>query len=299
MASDDFIRYAAEELLLIREHAGPLYEYVPTVLLSHELWNSKPCDWDELLTQKVVGCWLAARERQMNHFYDGYTEENNDWVVILETQEGLNITIELRQVDPTGNTITVCRPATPLHVVNTSSNGSISVQLDGYAYSFMHHVRCYISVEAWIDRLEKSGITRYQLVHDRGQFPLYPYDYGLYAKKYLGRRYWVHCALRQFQSFLTDDIPSLGSESVMLRTWELGRELAKWENIPDETEFIMAGRFLPMKLPHNSPLSKFNTITGRGRGRGVQFPTYWHEDHNKPRSENGSSMPREPKVMLP
>lgn len=173
MAVHDFIRYSTEELLLVREHAAPLSEYVPTVLLSHELWISEPRNWDELLSQKVVGCWLAAREREVNYVLDGYTEERNDWVVILETQERQNITIELRQADPCGNTIIICRPGPPLHVVGTVGDGS--VHLDGYAYSFRHVIERCVGVEAWIDRLEKSGITRYQLLHDRGQFPLFSF----------------------------------------------------------------------------------------------------------------------------
>ncbi|KAI1772062.1 hypothetical protein F4818DRAFT_427474 [Hypoxylon cercidicola] len=171
MALRDFIRYSAEELLLIREHAAPSSEYVPTVLLSHELWRSDPCNWDDLLSQKVVGCWLAARERQVNYFLDGYTEDRNDWVVILETLERQTVTIELRQVDPSGNTIIVCRPGPLLQVANATNDGS--VHIEGYAYSFRHPVKRSMGVEAWIDRLEKSGITRYKLLNDRGRFAIF------------------------------------------------------------------------------------------------------------------------------
>lgn len=100
----------------------------------------------------------------------------------------------------------------------------------------------------------------------------------------------MHCVLRQFENFISSDIPSLGSESVMLRIWELGHELGGSEQIHSETEFIMAGRFLPVKLPYNSPLFKFSTITGRGRG--IKFPTYWHQGRNKPGLENGSRTSR-------
>ncbi|XXH06099.1 hypothetical protein Hte_012544 [Hypoxylon texense] len=267
MAVLDFIRYSAEDLLLIRERAAPLGEYVPTVLLSHELWRSEPRDWDELLSRKVVGCWLAAREREVNYALDGHTEERNDWILILETQERQNVTIELRQADPCGSTVTVCRPGPPLHVVGTVEDGS--VHLDGYAYSFRHDVGRHVSVEAWIDRLEKSGATRYQLLYDRG------------------RRYWIHFVLRQLEVFISGDIPSLGSESVMLRIWEFGRELARPKDVHSETGSIIAGRSLPVKLPHNSPLYKFNTVTGGGRE--IQFPTHWHEGRNKP----GRKMDRE------
>ncbi|KAI1415083.1 hypothetical protein F5Y13DRAFT_197079 [Hypoxylon sp. FL1857] len=244
-APSHFIRYSPEELLRIRKSAAPDTEFIPSVLLSHELLKSEPTNWRSLLAKPVIGCWLAAREREPNFFLDGYTEERNEWVVVLEVPDAQNVTIELKQLDDNGYTITVCRPGAPLRL----ADGTFDVLelLEGYACSFRSNVRVQIKVEDWISRLEKSGVTRYQLQSSRGH------------------RYWIDAVLRQFQGFIENELPNLDNETEMLHVWKSGREL----NV--EVEDIMAGLFLPMRCPKRSPIPPKPQMFWRE----TQTPLHW------------------------
>ncbi|KAI1384303.1 uncharacterized protein F4822DRAFT_419275 [Hypoxylon trugodes] len=150
-----FIRYSRSALLWIRDGTAPDCEFVPKLLLSHELAKPEPANWLILLSKPVSGCWLAARERQTGFLSTNYIDQRNTWVVILEIPGGENVTIELKEVDPEGNTLTVCRPGAPLSIAGD--------KLEDYAFSSRNEVRCHVKVEDWINRLEKSGVTRYRL----------------------------------------------------------------------------------------------------------------------------------------
>lgn len=161
MASSSFIRYTPEELLDICHRHASNSGFVPTIFLSHEV------DWHGLLAKPVTGCWLAAREREITYDLEGYLEKRNDWIVILELPHGNNITIELKQADACGNTITICRKGAPMRMAERDHDEF--ELLEGYACSFRNEVNTYTKAEDWLDQLEKSGVTRYQLQQGRGE----------------------------------------------------------------------------------------------------------------------------------
>lgn len=161
MASSSFIRYTPEELLDICHRHASNSGFVPTIFLSHEV------DWRGLLAKPITGCWLAAREREITYDLEGYLEKRNDWIVILELPHGNNITIELKQADACGNTITICRKGAPMRMAERDHDEF--ELLEGYACSFRNEVNTYTKAEDWLDQLEKSGVTRYQLQQGRGE----------------------------------------------------------------------------------------------------------------------------------
>ncbi|KAL7620830.1 hypothetical protein AAE478_009828 [Parahypoxylon ruwenzoriense] len=246
MVPSGLVRYSASELLRIREGINS----VPTVFLTHQLWERyRPSHWQVLFTQPVTGCWIAAREREVNYGLDGYLEERNNWVIVLELLAGQSVTIELKQVDAIGNTITVCRPQSPLQVVIKTSLDSIEVKfLHSFAYSFRIGVIVEVKVKDWLDRLQQSGVTRYVLDKNRGH------------------RYWISSVLHQFQDFLDEDVPNL-EDTEMSRVWELGGEVivpgVESGSVGDG--HFQAGRFLPAKWPKKSGISRSSTPASGGR----------------------------------
>lgn len=130
-------RYPPHELKLIGSNDSADAEFVPTVFLCQGPQQEERIKWRSLLRKKVIGCWLAAREREIGHPATGYVAERNEWVVILELPDEKNITIELRQADDAGNTITICRPGLPLRIVDAPSGLHL---IEGYACSFVSGV---------------------------------------------------------------------------------------------------------------------------------------------------------------
>ncbi|KAI1798733.1 hypothetical protein F4811DRAFT_569268 [Daldinia bambusicola] len=225
MASSNHIRYAPEELLTIGHHYESSCGFVPTLFFAHRV------NWHEILAKPVMGCWLAARERETTYNLQGYIEKRNDWVVILELPEGDNVTIELKQADSHGNTITVCQRGEPIRIVEKDLDGFDL--LEGYACSFRNEANTNTKAKDWLDQMEKSGVTRYKLEQGRG------------------RRYWIDAVLRQFCGFYKGELPSL-DETEMVHVWESGHEI----EVPRSVHSIVAGSFLPTKWPRCSHLNQ-------------------------------------------
>ncbi|KAI0106026.1 hypothetical protein F4814DRAFT_452405 [Daldinia grandis] len=231
MASSSFIRYTPEELLGICLRHASDSGFVPTIFLSHE------ADWHGLISKPVTGCWLAAREREIRYGLEGYLEDCNDWIVILELPQAENITIELKQVDARGNTITICRKGATMCMAERD-HAEFGL-LKGYACSFRNEVNTHTKAKDWLDRLEKSGVTRYQLQQGRGC------------------RYWVDAVLRQFYRFHKGELPNL-DQTDMVHVWESGHEVEALRGaLP-----IEAGQFLPTKWPKSSHLYQPHSLLG-------------------------------------
>ncbi|KAI1077306.1 hypothetical protein F5B20DRAFT_583298 [Whalleya microplaca] len=226
MAASGTIQYSVEELKGISMETC----FVPTMFFSHEMYKPKdPPMWHDLLEKKVISCWIAARERTMDVSFEYYIEDRNDWVIVLETSNERTVTIELQVADETGNTITICRPGPPIRIVNYQPTSGFE-PVEGYAASFKTDVTVHVKVQDWLDQLEKSGVTRYRLLNDRG------------------RRHWVWSAIRQFQSFLACSVLPAVARSHMMNIWE------HWEKVetqgPGEQEDVFyVGMFLPVKWP--------------------------------------------------
>ncbi|KAI8961291.1 hypothetical protein F5Y11DRAFT_326942 [Daldinia sp. FL1419] len=259
MASPGFIRYTADELLTIYNHHASKTGIVPTIFFSHDV------DWCEILAKPVTGCWLAAREREATYSMDGYNEKQNSWVVILELPEGENITIELRQTDTWGNTITLCQKGEPLRIM--AEFGGFDL-LEGYACSFRNEVNEPTEASTWLDQLERSGVTRYSLDHGRG------------------RRYWIDAMLRQLRGFYKGQPPSL-DQAEMTHVWKLGQEV----EVPKSHQRIVAGRFLPTKwwtsyhLQHTRPIQpKLPSGPWRFQGDRLDVHSWFKTDEQQSRS---------------
>ncbi|KAI0007219.1 hypothetical protein F4779DRAFT_643390 [Xylariaceae sp. FL0662B] len=239
MPAPSIIRYSADELARIHDNTY----YVPTLLLTHELYKPKdPPKWDDLLGKKVTGCWLAARERTLDDAFEKYLDKVNDWVIVLETPDRRTVTIELKMSDANGNTITICRPAPPIHIVEVEPPAEFDC-LNGYAASLKLNVKAQAKVQDWLDYLVKTGVTRYKLnmvpvidVNDPDPDTRYHTERG--------RRHWVISVLRQLQGHLLDTVPTV-KEANITRCWELWREV----DIPPAYRKVKAGRFLPIKWP--------------------------------------------------
>ncbi|KAI0383599.1 hypothetical protein F5Y04DRAFT_287296 [Hypomontagnella monticulosa] len=265
-------RYPPNELKLIGDNDSAGSEFVPTVFLCQGP-EQEPVNWRSLLRKKVTGCWLAAREREIAHPSTGYVLEHNQWVIILELPDEKNVTIELRQADGSGNTITVCRPGAPLRIVDTASGLHL---VEGYACTFATDVMVQTKLRDWIDRLERSGVTRYRLRSDRGH------------------RYWIDAVLRQFSSFIDGRIPDLEHESEMVHVWASGYELDTLETNKNSTKRILPGDFLPTKWPRTSHLFQSkDSRSGERRDKNSQTPYSWREDitfvNPKKRNERGNT----------
>ncbi|KAI5865708.1 hypothetical protein GGS23DRAFT_553869 [Durotheca rogersii] len=189
MSPSSFIHYSPQELLRLRAGVGTVH----TVFLARELWEPhKRVNWRGLCAEPIVACWLAAREREVNYSLNGYTEERNCWVIVLELAARRSATVELRQADTAGNTITVCRPGPVPNVTSrVSRKGSPIDLLEGYACSFRLGLVVRRTVGDWLDTLQRSGLTGYALECGRGRYHL-----TLPLRLAALLTYWVSCPLR-------------------------------------------------------------------------------------------------------
>jgi len=87
------------------------------------------------------------------------------------------VMIELRQVDPLGHTVTVCREGP--RVLKSG-------ELEGCVNSWPLAVREGSVVGEWLDRLVRSGLTRYQLVLE------------------VGGRWWIDCVLHELNGLFAE-----------------------------------------------------------------------------------------------
>ncbi|OTB19320.1 hypothetical protein K445DRAFT_8369 [Daldinia sp. EC12] len=139
MGSSSHIRYLPEDLLAIGHSHSSNCGFVPTIFFADEV------DWHKLLAKPVTGCWLAAREREVTYDLESYTEKRNDWILILELPGDDNITIELKQADACGNTITICRQGALLRTIERDFDGF--ELLEGYACSFRNVANTYTTAK--------------------------------------------------------------------------------------------------------------------------------------------------------
>ena len=89
--------------------------------------------------------------------------EPNPWVIALQTGVTSAVVIELREADPLGHTLVVCRECPYLIQ---------SGEVENCAKSWPLAVRNGSSISEWLDKLVVSGSTRYQLVRGVGMWLL-------------------------------------------------------------------------------------------------------------------------------
>ncbi|KAL1963645.1 hypothetical protein VTN77DRAFT_7966 [Rasamsonia byssochlamydoides] len=104
------------------------------------------------------------------------TVEPNTWVLVLRTGDVATSIIDLRQIDPMGCTVTVCSEGPCV-----LDNG----ELEGVAKSWPLDVREGSVVGDWLDKLVRSGSTRYQLIDGNGS------------------RWWIDCILHELRGFFS------------------------------------------------------------------------------------------------
>ena len=90
---------------------------------------------------------------------------------MLRTEKTSTVQIELRQTDPLGRTVTVCREGPA--VLNND-------ELEGCAKSCRLAVYEGSVVGDWLDRLVRSGLTRYRLVDGFGKWSYWTMNGGIY-----------------------------------------------------------------------------------------------------------------------
>jgi hypothetical protein len=135
----------------------------------------------EIRKRKVTSCYIAVLPPEPA------AAEPNQWVLVLETADRNMMLVELRQADPQGRTVVVCREA------QTSRLGT-------YAKSWLLTIRQGSVVGDWLDILEISGLTKYQLNAGCGeQAKGRRMEWN--ADKGTGGRWWLDCVLTQFRSF--------------------------------------------------------------------------------------------------
>ncbi|KAK3940977.1 hypothetical protein QBC46DRAFT_383788 [Diplogelasinospora grovesii] len=88
------------------------------------------------------------------------TKEPNRWIIVLDIGEQTTVTVELRQVDPLGNTIVFCSSGP--RILNTG-------ELEGCAKSWALAMRGGSVVGDWLERLALTGSTRYRLANQLGE----------------------------------------------------------------------------------------------------------------------------------
>lgn len=127
---------------------GSNYPLPDLLALNHGLPKSlfvQPITYvSDIRDRKVISCYIAVLPPERA------AAEPNQWVLLLGTADRNMISIELRQADPQGRTVVVCRE------VQTSGLGT-------YAKSWLLSVRRGSNVRDWLDILEISGLTKYQL----------------------------------------------------------------------------------------------------------------------------------------
>ncbi|PVH91436.1 hypothetical protein DM02DRAFT_678091 [Periconia macrospinosa] len=124
---------------------------------------------DSLATMKkiVVSGYVAALPPEPA------TVESNPWVLVLTTTDGSAMVLELRESDPKGSTVVVCREEP------TKTEDWVTRKC---ARSWPLTVRERRGIGTWLDILESSGLTTYQL--DAGH----------------GSRWWLDCVLTKLES---------------------------------------------------------------------------------------------------
>lgn len=139
--------YPLPNLLAMRDHLG-LEEGPSTSLFIQPVGYAS-----DIRNRKVISCYIAALPREPA------TAEPNPWILVLETADASAIVFELRQADPRGRTVVVCREA---------GTAVLDSELGTCARSWLA-VHQGSVVGDWLDILERSGGTRYRLISGFGK----------------------------------------------------------------------------------------------------------------------------------
>lgn len=149
------IRYTAEQLLNVNRSMA----FVPTIFYSRPEGNPEfRFGKLSVLNDNIKRVYLVARHIHTEK--KPYTDRNS-WVILLETVTGKGMSVELCQIDRTGNTIVMVRPRL-IQLVDqpgTLQHGQIS----GFAYTKYAELTVQFSVANFLNRVEVFGLSRHQL----------------------------------------------------------------------------------------------------------------------------------------
>lgn len=111
-------------------------------------------DQTYLRTAEVITLYVAVLP------LEAAASEPNRWILVLRTSEQTTATVELKQADPLGNTVVCCSDGPRL--LETG-------ELEGCVKNWAFEVQKGSSLHDWLDRLVKTGLTRYRLVGGLGE----------------------------------------------------------------------------------------------------------------------------------
>ncbi|KAK7936051.1 hypothetical protein PG985_001546 [Apiospora marii] len=245
---DKMIRYSVEQLLKI---VRDLKSSVPDIAhaTSSEVPNHLASYLNTAFGENLKRVYIAAKPLNADdkkNVAKGYGR--NRWVIILETTSGKYFTIELKQTDPQGNTITLVKPGimnpfkgNDSYVLDSEGN-KVPIpepeigQLRDYAYIQCDTMSEGLDLWSLFNRIEGFGLTRYKL----DAKPIPDAD-GKFVGDvdFRGHRFWLWNITRILVPEMPNFIPSCRQSALM-------KLMDKYALDADATEILM-GDFLPLK----------------------------------------------------
>ncbi|KAI1338739.1 hypothetical protein F5Y15DRAFT_96657 [Xylariaceae sp. FL0016] len=168
MSPATYIRYTADEILHYRRKSHEASRFAlcceKDTAVAHKAESVPNCH--SLLPLQVTGCLLVARNRARNS--SDVPETLNQWMLMLELEKYMYVTLEIKSVDTAGGVLFICRPETTAPVISVPKEGGV-LRLGGYAFAVKSHVSFRKTLNHWLCVLTHNQCLNYHLTDGRGK----------------------------------------------------------------------------------------------------------------------------------
>lgn len=175
-SSKMLIRYSADQLIKIGRAMKPS---VPTILYASPKVKTERKDASDedvyihdsagflpflhtALRENLKRVYFAAKpldHSDKKYHANGYGR--NSWIILAETVSGKCLSVDLKKIDPQGNTLVVVKPE-KLELVEDPCSPRFG-QLKNYCYSQCGEPKFGLHFWSFVERIEGFGLSRYQL----------------------------------------------------------------------------------------------------------------------------------------
>ncbi|KAK8064058.1 hypothetical protein PG996_008710 [Apiospora saccharicola] len=166
-SSSKVIRYSAAQLIKV---GRDMKSSVPTIAYcSPKKDGPQYFCWylQNALREGIKRVHYAAKP--LDHFDKKYVangDGRNRWVILLETVTGKFFSVDLKQIDPLGNTLVGVKPGiiNPVEGVDSDHKPLPEfADLSAYAFSKCDELKHPLNLWSFFERIDGFGLTRYQL----------------------------------------------------------------------------------------------------------------------------------------